>query len=103
MSFNLEMIKSGASVRKICEGAFSDVHIELSELLESIYQKYSGLDVPISLFLNKSSELHKDLQELIDSFAKYSVDVETFILTSINENPGMSITSLLLLIDEKFL
>lgn len=103
--FLTKLLLNGMPVRKVTEGAFSDIQIELTERWEDLVNKVERVgDFQFGNSLNPdSSNIKIDFDGLILELDKYNLNAKQFVDTTVRENPNITYIELLSKIKDKFL
>jgi hypothetical protein len=103
--FSTKLIINGMPVRKLTEGAFSDIQIELTDRWEDLVSKVERVgDFQFGNSLNPdSTNIKIDFDDLIAELDKYDLNAKQFVDSAVRENPNITYIELLAKIKEKFL
>jgi hypothetical protein len=105
MALSTRFILLGMDKRLLLEGAISDIHIELTEMLEDLRNKIkrSG-DFQFGNTLNPNYiSIKSDFDKLIQSLDKWNLNAEQFVSDTIKKNPNVTFLEMLDLLQEKYL
>ena len=105
MSVYTKMLLNGANFKLICEGAFSDLIIELTERIESLIDSISRVgDFEFGNSLNpKYIQFKNEFDAIINELDKYDLQASTFVNQFTQQNPNVTFIELLTEILKKFL
>jgi hypothetical protein len=101
----IKFILNGMPVRRLAEGAFSDIQIELMERIEDLVQKVERVgDFQFGNSLNPNyTNIKIDFDDLIRKLDKYDLQAAQFVEQTVKTNPNITYLEMLALIKEKFL
>ena len=95
----LKMILNGASIRNVCEGAFSEIHLILTEMLDELQREVESVgDFPF-----KEIGSHPDIEK---KFARFTTELDFSSIAVdrfLEDHSGLSMLDLILAIRERFL
>ena len=95
----VKMILNGASIRKVCEGAFSEIHLILTEMLDDLQREVESVgDFPFK-DLDNFPDIKKQFDRFITELDFSSIAADQFL----EDHSGLSMLDLILAIRERFL
>jgi len=105
MDIITKMLLNGAPVRQVCEGAFSEIHIELTDELTNLADRITRVgDFQVGNSLNPNYTVIKtDFDNLVNHLDQYKLQVRPFVDETLKKNPNVTFIELLALIQDKFL
>lgn len=105
MSLYTKMLLNGANFNLICEGAFSDLIIELTERIESLIDAISRVgDFEFGNSLNpKYVQFKNEFDSIVAELDKYDLNCSDFVKQTTQQKPNITFIEILTEILKKFL
>lgn len=100
-----ELILSGYPVRKVLEGTFSDIHIELTDRFDDLLRKVEKAGNPqVGNVLNPDQSAIKiDFDDIISLLDEYNMGAKQFVDDATKKNPNITYAEIIAALKEQFL